>query len=118
MAAAQYKLDNLIVIVDYNKRASDPCQISEVMDIAPLKKKWLSFNWDVCNIADGNSMENIYRILLFNLGFLFNEKPLCIISHTKKGMGVPLWEKEGLHLVYGDMLTRGIEEGRRLLAGV
>src|SRR6188474_3179481 len=46
MAAAKFKLNNLIAILDRNKIQQDGFT-EEVMPIDPVKEKWLSFNWDV-----------------------------------------------------------------------
>ena len=112
MSAAQYKLDNLIVIVDYNKYSSEPEPLSEVMDVSVLERKWSSFNWFTQTVIDGNDMDNLVYVLT-DIPEL-RGIPKCIIIHTTKGKGVPLWEKESPHLVYGDMLRKGIEEWRSI----
>lgn len=62
MAASNYKLNNLIGIVDRNK-----LQISgnteEVMSLEPLEDKWRSFGWDVLT-TDGNDIKNFYILLM------------------------------------------------------
>lgn len=118
MSAAQYKLNNLIAIVDYNKHSSEPLPISEIMEVAPLDKKWQSFNWATYVVQDGNNMREVLNSFSRALESLSCGVPVCIISQTVKGKGVPLWEKESPHLVYGEMLSKGMEEGRRLLARV
>mgnify|MGYP001592825076 CR=1 FL=1 len=111
MSAAQYKLDNLIVIVDYNKHSSEPEPLSEVMDVAVLENKWLAFNWFVHTVIDGNDIDELL-VSMQNCSNPSKGIPNCIIAHTTKGKGVPLWEEKSPHLVYGEMLRKGIEEWR------
>ena len=49
MAAAKFKLDNIIAILDRNRIQQDGFT-DDIMPIDPLKDKWLSFNWDVVEI--------------------------------------------------------------------
>ncbi|GAE31529.1 transketolase [Halalkalibacter hemicellulosilyticusJCM 9152] len=60
MSAAQYKLDNLIGIIDRNR-----LQISgttdDVMSNEPLDKKWESFGWHVIQV-DGNDVGELVRV--------------------------------------------------------
>ena len=45
-------------------------------------------------------------------------KPKCIIANTIKNNGVPIWEKEHIHMVSGEKLFDGIKESRKLLKNV
>lgn len=110
LVAAQYKLDNLVVIVDYNRRSSECESISEVVGVAPLSNKWKSFNWVTHIIMDGNDMDEIVYTL--DKASTITGLPNCIIAHTVKGKGVWYWEDGGYHLMYGDVLKRGIKEWR------
>jgi len=114
MSASHYKLDNLIAIVDYNKHSSDPSPISNIIEVEPLKEKWESFNWRIFFVGNGNNMKAIVEAFSIALS---SSAPLprCLILNTVKGKGVPLWERESPHLVYGEMLARGLKEGRKLL---
>ena len=49
LSAAKHKLDNLHVIIDYNKIQSYGFT-KEVLDLEPLRDKWESFNFDVSEI--------------------------------------------------------------------
>jgi transketolase len=46
MFAAQYRLDNLVVICDYNKLQIDGTT-HQVMNLDPLPAKWEAFGWEV-----------------------------------------------------------------------
>ncbi len=88
MAAAHYKLDNLVAIVDYNRLQLDG-PIEEVMGVEPLTQKWEAFGWSTKEI-NGHSFPDLCETLS---GAAFEEgKPSVIIAHTVKGKGVPLME--------------------------
>ena len=57
MAAAKFKLNNLIAILDRNKIQQDGFT-EEIMPIDPVKEKWLSFNWEVVEI-NGHKIEQL-----------------------------------------------------------
>jgi len=88
MYAGNMKLDNLVVIIDKNRFQScgDVCCI---VDVDPLDKKFMSFNWEVvkCNGHDISS-------LLEAFGTPHANKPLAIIAETVKGKGVSFMEED------------------------
>lgn len=88
--APQHKLDNLIVVVDYNKIQSFG-SVKEVLDLHPLDKKFESFNWNVIQI-DGHDHDQIKNAFL-TAG---NNKiyPTVIIANTVKGKGVSFMEND------------------------
>jgi transketolase len=86
--APQHRLDNLIVIVDYNKIQSLG-RIKEVIDLDPFADKWRAFGWSVREI-DGHNMDQVLDALLaapFVAG-----KPSCVIANTVKGKGISFME--------------------------
>lgn len=86
--APHHHLDNLTVIVDYNKIQSLGT-VKEVLDLEPLAAKWRAFGWDVQEI-DGHNLNQIDETLTkvpFQPG-----KPSCVIAHTVKGKGVSFME--------------------------
>ena len=86
--APQHKLDNLVVMVDYNKIQSFG-RVKEVIDLDPLAAKWTAFGWAVQEIDghDLSAIENTLNQVPFEPG-----KPSCIIAHTIKGKGVSFME--------------------------
>jgi transketolase len=90
MAAAHYKLDNLIGIVDYNKLEYDG-EISMIMEIAPLVDKWQSFGWHTRRI-NGHDMAEILDAL--NEAIAIRGRPAMIIADTIKGKGVHFMEND------------------------
>lgn len=86
--AAHHRLDNLTVIVDYNKIQSLKA-VSETIGLEPFADKWTAFGWSVAEV-DGHD----HGALLGVLENLPREagKPTCVIAHTIKGKGVSFME--------------------------
>jgi transketolase len=82
MAAAKFKLDNIIAILDRNRIQQDGFT-DDIMPIDPLKDKWLSFNWDVVEI-NGHRIEQLMHELTTKPA----GKPKMIIANTVKGNGI------------------------------
>ena len=107
--AGHHRLDNLTVIVDYNKIQSLGT-VKEVLDLEPFADKWRSFGWAVREI-DGHDFLQIRDVLT---GVpLETGKPNCIIAHTVKGKGVSFMEDTLLwhyRSPQGEELERAIRE--------
>ena len=88
MFAAHYKLDNLCAIVDLNGLQIDG-KVCEVMDIAPMDKKFAAFGWNVfeCDAHDLDSIEKAFAAAREAKG-----APSVILSHSVKGKGVSFME--------------------------
>ena len=86
--APHHRLDNLTVIVDYNKIQSFG-RVEEVLALEPLADKFRAFGWAVAEI-DGHDMQQIVSALT-NLPATHG-KPTAIIAHTVKGKGVRFME--------------------------
>ena len=90
MSAAKYQLDNLTVVVDYNKLQSyGPTK--EVMDLEPLAHKWQSFGFTVQEV-DGHDIDALQRA--FAAIPPQHKKPSAVICHTVKGKGFPFAEHD------------------------
>ena len=90
MTAGKYQLDNLTIIVDYNKLQSyGPNE--EVQDLEPLTSKWESFGFAVRNV-DGHDVEALRRTL--GALTLATGRPNAVIAHTVKGRGIAYAENE------------------------
>lgn len=90
MAASQYKLDNLCVIVDNNNLQIDGT-IEEVMSSYPIDEKFRSFGFQVINI-DGHDIEEIIKA--FEVAKNIKGRPTCIIAKTTKGKGITYMENQ------------------------
>lgn len=90
MAAAKYKPERLILIVDYNKVQLDGPS-DEIMPMDPLPDKLHAFNWNVTpRFYDGNSVTDI----LASWDWIQEQYnwPAAIIYKTIKGKGVSFME--------------------------
>jgi len=88
MAAAHYKLDNLVAIIDWNGLQIDG-KNDDVMKVTPIDEKFKSFGFHVINI-DGHNMEEIVNAL--EEARSTKGKPTAIVAKTSKGKGVCFME--------------------------
>lgn len=88
MFAGHHKLDNLIVLIDYNKIQSYGL-VKEVLDLEPFADKWTAFGWNVTEI-DGHDFDAINQSLREIP--IKGGKPSAIIAHTVKGKGISFME--------------------------
>ena len=84
MCASKHGLNNLIVLVDYNKQQSYGSTY-EVQNLEPVGDKWQAFGFGVAEV-DGHNVEQI-RSILTKLP-IEQGKPTAIICHTVKGKGI------------------------------
>lgn len=82
--ASHHKLDNLVVIIDYNKLQGFG-RTKDILNLEPLVQKWVSFGWSVKE-GDGHNLEEML-INLKKIPFEKN-KPSLFIAHTIKGKGI------------------------------
>lgn len=87
MFAAQYKLNNLTVIIDANgMQAMGKC--SDVIDMEPMADKWRTFNWNVIEVKDGHNHNDLKQAFMADA----ENMPKVIIARTVKGKGVSFME--------------------------
>ena len=86
MFAKHYKVDNMIVTVDFNQAQIDG-STGDVMGITELNSKFLSFGWDVLEM-DGNDYSSIETVIPHAQSKLGQGKPIVIIMKTEMGQGV------------------------------
>lgn len=90
MFAAAQKLENVCVIVDYNKWQAT-ARSNETLMIAPLREKWAAFGWDAVE-TDGHDMRRLAELMQRVPNG--SGKPVAIIAHTIKGKGVSFMEDD------------------------
>lgn len=88
LQAAQFKLSNLVLFVDYNKLSSSG-NVNEVINLDPLPDKFKAFNWNTYEI-DGHD----YTQILDAMDKIRNntDNPIVFITHTVKGKGISYME--------------------------
>jgi transketolase len=84
--ASFHRLNNLIIIVDYNKIQSLDFT-KNILKLEPLNKKFISFGCFV-TVINGHNYHQIYKSLLVKN----KNKPHVIIANTIKGKGIKFME--------------------------
>lgn len=105
--ASFHELDNLCLIIDYNKIQSLDFT-KNILKIEPLRDKLKSFGCNVLEI-NGHNFKQIYKSLLIKK----NKKPTAIIANTIKGKGVSFMENQvDWHYKFPNIyqLTQAIKE--------
>ena len=85
-----HALDNLVVILDYNKIQLDNF-VKKVLDLEPVTAKWQAFGWPVVEI-DGHDVAQIAKAL--DQAEATRGTPTFIVAHTVKGKGVSFMEND------------------------
>ena len=90
LIAAKHKLDNLVLLIDYNKIQA-LTKLDDALPLSSLSKKLISFNWNCLNIKDGHSFQSIIKALTKK-----RKKgiPTAIIFNTTKGKGIKEFEND------------------------
>jgi transketolase len=111
MAAAHFKIDKLIAILDYNKY-QETGPISREMALEPLVDKWQAFGWVVREV-DGHDIGAILDALYELQGV--ENRPSILIAHTIKGKGVSFVEEDFTYHgrpILGELAEKAREEIR------
>jgi transketolase len=87
MSAAQFKLGNLVAVVDNNNFQSDGAS-DEIISASDLSSKWKSFGWIVHDV-DGHDVEKLMAVLSAADSI---DRPTCVVAHTTKGKGIDFME--------------------------
>jgi transketolase len=85
---AQQKINNLIVIVDYNKFQSDKA-LKHIVDLGDLAAKFDIFGWHVerCSGHDFGALAEVFSKFKY-----ITDKPKVLIADTVKGKGISFME--------------------------
>lgn len=84
MMAAKHRLNNLLLIIDYNKIQSYGFN-KDILDLEPLKDKIKSFGFFTQEV-DGHNLNTLEKKI--KLSFKNKRKPSALICHTVKGKGI------------------------------
>ena len=112
--AAHQQLDNLIIIIDRNRKMilgdTEDC-----IKLNPIDKKWESFGWET-HTVDGHSIQEL--ISVFNKVQNNNAKPKIIIANTIKGKGASIMEHKAEWHYWQGLTEEEIELTRKELMEV
>lgn len=90
MYAGAHRLDNLTVIVDYNKKQLDD-MVRHILPLDPLGGKFAAMNWNVLEI-DGHELKSVVEAL--EEAKKVKGRPTAIVAHTITGKGVSFMEND------------------------
>lgn len=90
MSASKHRLDNLTVIVDYNKIQSAGF-VKDICPLEPLRQKLEDFGFYVITVFDGHEIMALRKAFSIKNTI---KQPTCIIAHTIKGKGIPFAENQ------------------------
>jgi len=90
LIGARHKLDNLVVLIDYNKIQA-LTTLDEALPLDNLSAKFKAFNWDCAEVNNGHSFEELLPVLQESNA---EGKPRVIIVHTTKGKGIKPFEND------------------------
>ena len=94
MSAVQWKLDNLIAVVEFNNQQADGPSTKALAQV-PEVGKWEAFGWHAQSV-DGNDLDAL--VAAFDTARnLDAPKPRVIICNTKMCKGVPFLEERELN---------------------
>lgn len=89
--AAHHRLDNLRVVIDYNKIQSIK-SVADTLALEPFADKWRAFGWMVDEV-DGHDHEALHAAFDKAADV---DRPCCLIAHTIKGKGISFMENQVL----------------------
>ena len=89
LIAARQKLDNLVVLIDYNKIQALSF-LEEGLPLDDLAAKFKAFNWDCTEIKDGHSFYELIPVLQ-QKSYM---KSKAFVVHTIKGKGIKAFEND------------------------
>ncbi|MBP3720241.1 MAG: transketolase [Clostridia bacterium] len=90
LQAAQFGLDRLTAVVDYNHMQSLDF-VDRTLRLEPFEAKWRDFGWNAmsCDGHDTEALKDAFAWARKNEG---SGKPSVILAHTVKGKGVSFME--------------------------
>ena len=108
MAAVKFKLDHLIVLLDYNRYQLDGA-MADIMPLGDVVAKWKSFGWNVIEV-NGHEAEEISDGI--DKARQTKDVPSILIARTVKGKGVSFMENT--HVWHGKQISE--QEYRRAVS--
>lgn len=94
LVAAQFRLDNLVLIVDHNDLQMDGL-VRGVVAVDPIADKFQSFGWKTIPVRDGHDYEEL--IFAYERALENQRRPSVVIAKTVKGKGVVFAENKAYY---------------------
>lgn len=92
LLASHHKLDNLTVIVDYNKLQALGF-IEDILSLDNLANKITAFNCTCIEVFDGHDIDKLKSAFKDDSNLVYHE-PKVIVAHTIKGKGLSCMENK------------------------
>lgn len=92
LQAAQFGLDRLIAVVDYNHMQS-LTTVEKTLKLEPFESKWKDFGWDAVTV-NGHDTDALAGAFSWADGLAGNGRPKVILADTVKGKGVSFMEND------------------------
>lgn len=86
MYIGSHKINNIVAVVDYNKKQIDG-STDDVLPLGDLKAKFEAFGWTVLEM-NGNDMEDVLKTMYLSKTIAEEGNPVIVLMHTEMGMGV------------------------------
>ena len=90
LIAAKHKLDNLVILIDYNKIQA-LSKLDDALPLSSLLKKIQAFNINCIDVRDGHNFSMILNAFKKKTK---KNKPTAIIFNTIKGKGIKEFEND------------------------
>jgi transketolase len=90
--AAQHKLRNLTVIIDYNKLQGFG-NSQEIINLESLVDKFKCFGFETAFSENGNDFDSLHKAFE-QFEHVLSDKPRCIVAQTTKGSGISFMENK------------------------
>ncbi len=94
LQAAQFGLDRLVAVVDYNHMQSLDF-VDKVLRLEPFEAKWRDFGWNAIS-CDGHDTDALREAFARAWNGAGSGRPTVILAHTVKGKGVSFMENQVL----------------------
>ena len=90
LIASKHQLNNLLVLVDYNKIQA-LTRLDDALPLDDLGAKFRAFNWECHEVHDGHSFDELVPALHVPV---HENKPHALLVHTVKGKGIQSFEND------------------------
>ena len=90
LIGSKHKLDNLKLIIDYNKIQA-LSKLEDALPLGNLAQKFKAFNWNCIEVKKGHSFKALISAFKKDIK---NKRPTVFIMHTIKGKGVKEFEND------------------------